>query len=381
MITDKYILDNCLKKSGSLNPNKLTGEIQSYLQNRFTDIPKELFTFSEVIYRIKNNISTRPVCKICGKPVKFKTGKTPYATICSKNCVGELTRQRNIERWTNITDEKRLLIKEKTKQTCLQRYGCEYSFQSDNNKEKSKQTCLQKYGEEHYGTYGSKTFKQNMLNKFGYEHPQTAEIVREKISKALRSSETQNKLKQTNLVKYGCEYVSQNLEVKQKIQKSYKEHCSGNTSIQEQKLYEILIDIYPDTERFYYSDEYPFNCDYYIPSLRLYIELHASQFHNNHYYRNNEYDNNLLKSLTDDIVSTWTVRDVKKYETAVQNKLNYLLIYPKFHEKWKTYNYNTRCTDLYRKTVKDDIKKMLNKFIEENYNNKTNIQLIIGEDI
>ena len=37
----------------------------------------------------------------------------------------------------------------KTKQTCIKKYGVEYSFQSKNNIEKSKQTFLRKYGMEH----------------------------------------------------------------------------------------------------------------------------------------------------------------------------------------------------------------------------------------
>ena len=39
---------------------------------------------------------------------------------------------------------------EKSKQTCLERYGVEYSFQSENNKEKSKKTMLEEYGVEFF---------------------------------------------------------------------------------------------------------------------------------------------------------------------------------------------------------------------------------------
>lgn len=66
-------------------------------------------------------------------------------------------------------------------------------------------------------------------------------------------------------------------------------------------------------------------------------------FHNKKPYKN-EYKNELnkiierneeLKKLTgksitayDNLIKTWTVRDVLKRNTAVQNKLNYLEIYP-----------------------------------------------------
>lgn len=38
---------------------------------------------------------------------------------------------------------------ERTKKTCLERYGVEYTFQSENNIQKSQQTCLEKYGMKH----------------------------------------------------------------------------------------------------------------------------------------------------------------------------------------------------------------------------------------
>ena len=46
---------------------------------------------------------------------------------------------------TRVSNE----VKEKSKITCLQKYGVEYSCQSDEFKKKCKETCLQKYGVEH----------------------------------------------------------------------------------------------------------------------------------------------------------------------------------------------------------------------------------------
>ena len=77
----------------------------------------------------------------------------------------------------------------------LEKYGVEFSFQSENNKEKSKQTLLEKYGDEHYGQFGSKSFKEKMIKKYGYKYPQQNKKVRNKISKSLSSEQTQSKMK------------------------------------------------------------------------------------------------------------------------------------------------------------------------------------------
>ena len=76
---------------------------------------------------------------------------------------------------------------------------------SEITKEKIKQTNLKKYGVEN--TFQSKELKEKIkqtnLEKYGSEYPGQSEIVKEKI-------------KQTNLEKYGCEYGLSCAEVKEK---------------------------------------------------------------------------------------------------------------------------------------------------------------------
>ena len=58
-------------------------DFADYLKNRYHDIPNDMFSYREVMWRIKYGIEHRPVCKTCGKPVAFigkqsweKNGKT-----------------------------------------------------------------------------------------------------------------------------------------------------------------------------------------------------------------------------------------------------------------------------------------------------------------
>ena len=58
-----------------------------------------------------------------------------------------------------ISEKNKLNAKErmeKSRRTCLEKYGVEYSFQSENNKEKSKKTCLEHFGQEFPSYMGRK---------------------------------------------------------------------------------------------------------------------------------------------------------------------------------------------------------------------------------
>ena len=390
-IDDNYILNNCLKTSGSLNPNSLTSEIKQYLNNRYNDIPDNLFSYAEVIQRIKNKIDVRPTCKICGKPVKYlNRHEQLYAIYCSNQCLGKFNKSNLKNIWVNRTEKEKQDIKNKTKQTCLEKYGVEFSFQSENNKEKSKQTLLEKYGDEHYGQFGSKSFKEKMIKKYGYEFPQQNKKVRNKISKSLSSEQAQSKMRQTCLERYGVKYISQSQNIQQKINESYREHNTFNSSKDEEVLFDLLSEIFnkSDIERQYFNKEqYPFNCDFFIKSLNLYIEYQGSFYHNKKLFNKerdlNEYQKFLNKcsrngdkNSYDNLIETWTIRDIKKWNIAKTNNLNMLLIYPYFHKDWlyfKTHKNNLE--------IKNSIVNYLKTFIINNYKNNNRKQIIIGEQI
>lgn len=70
MVTDQIILDYFIKSNGHINVQRLTNiseEYKEYLDNRYTDSQ----SLRETIKRIQYNIEVRPVCVICGNPVKF----------------------------------------------------------------------------------------------------------------------------------------------------------------------------------------------------------------------------------------------------------------------------------------------------------------------
>ena len=62
MINDNYIKENCFRNTGAINTmkvNKLMEKypcLKTYLEIRYNDIPSELFSYKEVLLRIKNNV-------------------------------------------------------------------------------------------------------------------------------------------------------------------------------------------------------------------------------------------------------------------------------------------------------------------------------------
>ena len=99
----------------------------------------------------------------------------------------------------------------------------------------------------------------------------------------------------------------------------------------------MLLNKYNDTCYQYSSDLYPFHCDFYIPSLNLYIEYNGSWTHGKHpFNKDNEDDIEILnnwkiKSETSKFyksaIETWTIRDVNKRNLAYKNKLNFIEIW------------------------------------------------------
>ena len=145
-------------------------------------------------------------------------------------------------------------------------------------------------------------------------------------------------IKETWIEKYGCENPMQNENILQKNFDSKKKHNSYKQSKPEELLYKYLCNRYgtDDILRQYKSDLYPYNCDFYIKSLDLYIELQGYWSHGYHPFNPNDKNDierlNKLISRKDKsgyahAIDVLTVRDVNKREIAKQNNLNYLEIF------------------------------------------------------
>ncbi len=365
-MNDELIL-KIIKEGGRLYNKTINNnlELKNYLNNRYQDIPENIFSYKEVIYRIEHKIDIRPICPICGNPLMFigdKPGKSKngFRYTCSKEC--HYKNKESYEKYANTkksrSPEEKLKEKYKREQTCIERYGERnvfiakknqikdtmiklyggYTMQSKILSEKVKQTNLEKYGCEN--VFAAEEIKDKIkdtcISKYGTNNYIQCKEGRKKAS--IISKAVNEKRKLTNLKKYGSYYLLNNDKIQRKRLNTLKKNHTFNSSKIEQQFKKYLEQNYPnDFEYQYKSELYPFNCDFYIKSLDLYIEINGSWTHGGHPFNENNQDDinklNEMKSKNSEYyqnaINTWTIRDVNKRNIAKENNLNYLEIFSK----------------------------------------------------
>lgn len=221
--------------------------------------------------------------------------------------------------------------------------GCRLcGLQSENRKgvhnwskeqhEKIQQTCLVKYG--------AKRYLDSDVGRKHMEQIKCQPEFKQKMRKIILSDAVQEKTKQTSLLRYGVPFPTQTKDVQDKIYRTKKKNHTVNSSKIEIKMYGLLVQRFGQNDVVHHykqKDKYPFVCDFYIQSLELFIELNASWTHGHHWYdAENVEDVEILRLWQEKAVyssyyraaiTTWTVRDVKKRQIALQNHLNYLVFW------------------------------------------------------
>lgn len=288
-IIKKYMLD----KNGKVAPTttkenwlKYKPVLKNYLLNRFKD---ESDSIKEIIYRIINNVETKPKCPCCGNPLPFlgRPGRL-YREYCSYHCANSSEKK--------INDGKR---------TSLLKFGFESSSQNSEIKKKISDS-LKLHSEER-----KENQRETWLKTLGVDNPMKLQMCKDK------SDETK------------------------------RENNSYGKSKQEDELLKRIKEIYPSVIPQYKSPKYPFKCDFYIPEKDLYIEYQGFWTHGQHPFdENNEED---LKTLNEwkerekfyldlfpekhttytDAIYTWTDLDVRKRKCVEKFHLNFLDIWSK----------------------------------------------------
>lgn len=133
--------------------------------------------------------------------------------------------------------------------------------------------------------------------------------------------------------------IASSKEHQDRINATKKLNNSFNSSKPEEDFYKTLLTLFDiaDIKRQYREDRYPFNCDFYICSLDIFIELNINWTHGGHKYNRcakrdqvkvaewrekSKQSKYYAKAL-----ETWLYRDPLKYYFAKQNKLNYMVAY------------------------------------------------------
>jgi hypothetical protein len=193
-------------------------------------------------------------CDICGKEnmIEYRRYITNYLNCdyygCSLKCSQEKHKKTCLRNMGVEHPSQTELVKNKKKETCLKNHGCEHPMQNDDIKEKVKQTNIEKYGCEHplQNDDIKEKIKQTNIEKYGVENPFQIESIKNKIKENIIYSNI--KRKETCIKKYGCEYASQNIDVKNKmretcVEKYGVEYVSQNVEIME-KIIQTNITLY-----------------------------------------------------------------------------------------------------------------------------------------
>ena len=365
-VTDDVVKEEFKAKRYVYNPNtlrryiskiegKYNKDIYEYLINRYDDSD----SLKETLFRIYNGIEEHPKCPTCGKPLVFKR---IFFKFCSNICVQsydeikQKIKQTCLEKYGVNSPLKSEKIRNKGKQTCLEKYGVDNPAKLEENKEKVKQTCLKKYGT--ISTTQCKEIrdkiKQSCLEKYGVDNPAKLEENKEKVKQTclkkygglapICDPNIKNQIKQTCIEKYGVDNYGKSLKHKIKMSAimssdEMQEHRynvmtknhSFNTSKPEEELYLYIKEKFPSVKR-QYKDKlrYPYNCDFYIPELDYFIELQGYYTHNTHPYNPNSILDQVLVERYKErygpkcqAITIWTIKDPEKRDCAKRNHLNF----------------------------------------------------------
>lgn len=176
-----------------------------------------------------------------------------------------------------------------------------------------------------------------------------AEQIKAKLRNRIISQEQREKARQFHTGKKRPKEVCEKLrkiqlskEHQAKINKTKRKNNSWKTSKLELKVKELLESKFENVKYQYRSKEYPFNCDFYVPKLNLYIEIQGSWTHGFKPYIGSDED---LKKVGEwkkrgtnyylQAIDTWTRRDVIKRKIAKENGLNWIEFFTmKEFENW-----------------------------------------------
>lgn len=303
-------------------------EFYTYLIERYKDID-----LKTSLYMYYNNIDNIPLCG-CGNPVKFHGYKYGFSKFCCPSCAGKneevKIKLKNtilekyggdyIGKFIDKGKNTKLLKygdsnynnKEKSKQTCLEKYGVDNPMKLESSKLKSKQTCLEKYGNEYY--LKSQQYldikdscieksKQTCLEKYGTPYVMT-------------NNDIKNKVKQTCLEKYGVEWSC----MRQEARNQRNSHSKPN-----EDFANILDSLNISYEREFYLDGKSF--DFKVDNTL--IEINPSPTHNinwnpyNGKIINKNYHLNkteLAKNKGYNIINIWDWDDVNKISYLISSK-------------------------------------------------------------
>ena len=221
----------------SLKHSEKYEQLRNWINYSVPLLNNNFFTYQTKIFWILNGYTDFPKCKGCKKVFNYINVASilkGYNQFCSHKCavnsneIKEKTKQTCLRKYGTTSPGQNEEVKKKSKQTCLIKYGTQYTFQSNIIRNKSKETLIKKYGVDHpskiediknkikntknekYGdiqpwhySEAYLTRKQNWIKKYGVDHP-------------CKTEDIKNKIKNTTFQRFGVNSILNNQEIKRK---------------------------------------------------------------------------------------------------------------------------------------------------------------------
>lgn len=289
--------DGLFRKDGGLNTAWIHNRAKNY---DFSNLDGD--SLQEKLYLLYHN---RGYCRICGKPATFRDWNLGYPKTCSKECKKEFDRRTLIEKAVPKVQSSE--TQAKRKKTCIEKYGVDNPFKSQEIKDKIARTNLSKFGVEHPAQNKAVRAKMEATNKANHNGRWNLQLEEVRTSSSLKrealigSFEKENNCTEVeHLIKqYGQGWLNLNLplikherykfvsnEYLPQIQKHYREFID-NVNHAEQEVYEYCRSILPENAEIIQHDksivsgtkDRNLELDIYIPSKNVAIEYNGIYWH------------------------------------------------------------------------------------------------------
>lgn len=243
----------------------LGGYFEKHFPDDFVEInklpPKK---FQEKLYWYVHGLTNYPTCPVCGKIPTFICFSQGYRAYCSRKCLNsdpnkkQRTKDTCISRYGGVAPACSTTVRAKTQRTCQERYGVNWATSSETIRKKIRSTFQKKYGVDSAGMIPEvhEKSKTTCIERYG--------------GVGMASPELCEKSRQTRLGRYNNIYYS---NTQQSVQPS---HSTGTTI--ELFVRNVLdgINVEYETNKGIFDGQH---ADIWIPSKNIAIECNGTYYH------------------------------------------------------------------------------------------------------
>ena len=214
-----------LYKYGSNKIKEINIDLWNKINGILFDIP-----FKEKFYLLENLLFELPKCE-CGNSVNFVDMVKGYREFCSRRCMYDSAKLKDkrkdtcIEKWGVDNPSKSNQVKKKVIETNIEKFGHEWATKSDEIKTKIKDKFIENWGVDNPSKIKEvrDRAKETMLERFGVEHAMHSDEIKKKVRDKFienwgvdnpsKIKEVRDRTKLTMLERFGVEYPLQNIEI------------------------------------------------------------------------------------------------------------------------------------------------------------------------